>query len=162
MVWPLYWSGNVWATIHFIALSYPSSADSDRKLATHNMLRGLFMNLPCPACAHHATQYLESNPPCLDTRESFVTWTVMFHNSVNERTGKRSDWTVKEATDEIVRKYMQDGNELSRAEQKRKEDHLHIAMLKQQNTPTKVMNATLGICIFSLILMFILLCKKRK
>jgi hypothetical protein len=132
MVYPLYWSDGVWQTIHFIAFTYPETPDEKRKLSTLAMFEGLFVNLPCLGCAGHAVEYYKTTPPDVCSRDALAQWVVTFHNSVNNRLGKRSDWTVEEAKEVLVHKFMGDGAALSRADAKRLEDHACISRLKNR------------------------------
>jgi hypothetical protein len=163
-MWPGFWGDKVWTSIHFIALSYPQNATEDRQKKTYDMLNGLFTNLPCPSCSYHALLYLQENSPDLSTRTSFLKWTIDMHNSVNKRNGKRSDWTIEEFTQDIIDKHMSDGEDLSRAELKRREDHKYIMKLKQSKSlqDTNVLNiSTLVTCILILIVCCTFLFKMR-
>ena len=154
MVWPNFWSSETWMLLHIMSFTYPLQATVDRQEATLSMLRGIFVNLPCAQCSSHALTYIDKVPIDLSNRDNFSIWMVEFHNEVNKRLNKRNDWTVIQAREALIDKYMSDGEELSRAELKRQEDHKYIEELK--NTRYKNNNLELGLLIAnSLLLCFL-------
>ena len=57
---------------------------------------------------------------------------VVFHNSINQRLGKRSDWTVTEAKNALTKRYFTGMQDLSNAQQTRLEDSLKIKQLQTE------------------------------
>ena len=54
-----------------------------------NVYRNICMNLPCPMCRRHATDYIKrSRAIQISTKEKLITYLFDFHNFVNTRTGK--------------------------------------------------------------------------
>jgi hypothetical protein len=93
----------------------------------------MFKVLPCPACSYHAIKYEKENPVIVSSGQDLFEWLVTLHNDINKRTGKKSDWTQKEAKDAIIKRYFSDARELSRAQKIRLEDHQMLIRLKVEN-----------------------------
>jgi hypothetical protein len=118
----------------FAALSYPWEADVEQQDNTRAFIAGMFANLPCPACKQHATELFHTVPPTLENRNSFVAWCVEYHNLINRRIGKKSDWTVVEAKDAFTSRYLNIDllKDVTAADQMRIDDHAIIQTLKQE------------------------------
>ena len=73
---PDVWGPNLWGALHTLCLTgsiTPEFVDEYAKV------------IPCPSCAMHFRQLVDSNP--LPTMNQFE-WSVDLHNQVNERIGK--------------------------------------------------------------------------
>jgi hypothetical protein len=128
-MFPPIWGTLIHDTLQMIILSY-FEPNEDQKLSMNLLLLNVFKNLPCPACRFHATEYFEKHPPDLNSSEKLYQWLTDFHNIINERTGKRSDWTVQEARDSLSERYFTNVRDLSRSQILRSEDHKKIMSLK--------------------------------
>ena len=125
----------IWGTIAhdyllMVASEYPMEPSQDRQLAMTQFLQIFFAHLPCGKCGQHALQYLAKNPATVGSRTDLIHYLVAFHNYVNRRMKKKSNWTVEEAQASLDRRYKGDLSELARSEQKRQEDHDTIAKLE--------------------------------
>lgn len=162
-MWPIYWSSCTWDMLHMIAMSYPENPSKERKTNTISMLKGIMMNLPCPACQIHAMNYLDKTPPDVSSREALGVWLVDFHNVVNKRTGKRSNWTLEECNQEIIRRCLANTEDLKATDLKRQEDHRYISkLLVEKNTNDIVSNITLGFVVIIFIFNFVWIVKRIK
>jgi len=132
-MFPPVWGTVVHDTLQMIALGYPSSPSDDQKVSMNLLLNNMFKNLPCPACRIHAQQYFEKHPPDLSSAESLYKWLTDFHNVINDRTGKRSDWTVQEARKSLTDRYFNNISGLSKSQKLRQEDHKQIIAIKSEN-----------------------------
>ena len=56
------------------------------KYIIHNICK----NLPCPICKYHASKYIKIvKHKDINTKQKLIQYLFIFHNSVNERVGKR-------------------------------------------------------------------------
>jgi hypothetical protein len=133
-MFPPIWGSLVHDTLQMIVLSYSDKPNDDQKLSMNLLLSNMFRNLPCPACSAHATQYFQKHPPDLSSSEILYKWLTDLHNNINDRTGKRSDWTVIEARKSLSERYFTNIQDLSRSQTLRIEDHKHIVALKSENS----------------------------
>lgn len=93
---PAVWGTGTWVVVHTTALVFSEEYrgnELDRfEEAMIHWYSALPYVLPCRACGAHCYEYIKSHPPpikgTVGTRALF-NWTVDFHNSVNQRTGKR-------------------------------------------------------------------------
>ena len=85
------WGPPLWDTIHFIALGY----NGNHPEAYVSFYNSLSNTIPCKKCAAHYTQELEERP-VEKYMDDLFEWTVLMHNSVNKKLGKKT-WTVKKA-----------------------------------------------------------------
>lgn len=132
-MWPGIFGPLVHDVLLMVAMAYPHKPNDDQQESMMLLLTHLFKNLPCPQCATHASAYLLAKKPDLSSGEALFDWLVVFHNDVNERTGKRSDWTVEEARKSLLDRHFTDIRNLSRAMSVRVEDHRQIMALKAEN-----------------------------
>lgn len=88
-MYPPSFGSYVWAILHMTSLNYPAAPTHGERQKTATLINSLLQNLPCPGCAFHAVQYAKEHPLALDSRDDLVLYMIQFHNSVNERTGKR-------------------------------------------------------------------------
>ena len=99
-MYPPSFGSYVWAILHMTSLNYPAAPTQGEREKMATLINSLLQNLPCPLCASHAVQYAEEHPLALDSRDDLVLYMIQFHNSVNERTGKRV-LPVAEAMDNV-------------------------------------------------------------
>jgi len=126
-----------------VALAYPREKPTDQ--AQEDMRQywnAVASTLPCPGCRVHATTYLKQHPVDVTDQQKLLAWIVTFHNTVNDRTGKKSDWTVDEAITALTRRIGGDkSNELSKAQAMRAEDH---ALIRRQRIQLRVLEKRLA------------------
>lgn len=129
-----------WCIIHLEAKRY-DWFKRDRKryhkeiTAIEAFLTHLPHLLPCPMCTGHSIEFYETSPPPFDSDEmhAMFQWSVDHHNAANVHTGKR-EWTLEEALVAYRDEWVQSPErnlDLSRAAQKRQEDHFKIRTLEQ-------------------------------
>jgi hypothetical protein len=80
----------LWRQIHNWTLT--ANLKADRDYINLNILP----KIPCGDCKTHAQAWLKANPPDFTSYATLFAWGNRFHNSVNERLGKRQ-WNVEEA-----------------------------------------------------------------
>ena len=60
------------------------------------IIKDICHNLPCPHCRHHAAVYMRSiNVKHINSREKIKDMFFTFHNAVNKRLKKRSNFNLK-------------------------------------------------------------------
>jgi FAD-linked sulfhydryl oxidase len=81
----------LWGAIHFIALGAPASLSAEDQIAYKAFYYQLPKVIPCASCAQHFTQTLNDHPidDALTGSNELFAWTVMIHNVVNARLGKK-------------------------------------------------------------------------
>jgi len=77
-----------WTLLHTVAAYYPSTPTDSKKEEINTFLCSLVKSFPCTECSVDMQQYMEHNPPKLDTREQLERWMCEAHNHVNIRLGK--------------------------------------------------------------------------
>lgn len=85
------WGKNMWRSIHYICLGYPSNPTIDDKQKYAEFLTNLQYVLPCILCREHFRDELQNYPltdNVMRTRDSLLSWSILVHNSVNRRLGK--------------------------------------------------------------------------
>ena len=99
----------------------------------YHLLDHMHHHFPCDKCTAHYLEYKEQNPLPDKDDPSFFKWVWTFHNSVNERTGKRT-FTIKEAEDHFYDTWMDvaENVRLSEAEVMRMEDHRKIKEMEER------------------------------
>ena len=82
------WGNPTWTFFHTIAEKiHPNHFDEIRE-SMLNMIYTICINLPCPECAMHAKQFLDSiNFQSIQTVDDFRTMLWKFHNTANARRG---------------------------------------------------------------------------
>ena len=82
------WGNPTWTFFHTIAEKiHPNHFDEIRE-SMLNMIYTICVNLPCPECAMHAKQFLDTvNFQSIQTANDFRTTLWNFHNTVNARRG---------------------------------------------------------------------------
>jgi len=127
----------IWGTLFhdFMLLSaqeYPTDPTEEDKSDMLYFIKYTFKRLPCPHCRAHAMSYLSKNPLDVASKKQLMQWLVTFHNHVNRRQKKRSNWTLAEALESQKKRLGSDLDALERANKIRIEDHEHIHQLEQQ------------------------------
>jgi hypothetical protein len=126
-------SPSVWGTVFhdsmmFMALSYPENPSDVYQNETEKFFRMFMDRLPCYACRVHARAFVARNPPKFESSSKYVDYLIAFHNDINARSGKKSDWKREEVLPAFYRRFYSNLAQLPQAELKRKEDH---ALMKQ-------------------------------
>jgi len=96
------WPNYTWYVIHTIALyAHLKPKEYDEKVDHYRrFLNNLQEELPCPECSEHCYEYLRNNG--ITKKIDLHEWATKFHNSVNERLGKKTF-----TTSETKRFYME-------------------------------------------------------
>jgi len=81
------WGPPTWFFLHALCEKINSNHYVLIKEPLWNKLKELCANLPCPDCSEHATTYL-AKIPVPPTKDALVQLMYIFHNEVNQRTGK--------------------------------------------------------------------------
>ena len=81
------WGPPTWFFLHSLAEKIHPDHYGLVKVPLWNYIKELGSNLPCPDCSAHATTYLSRIPPP-PTKDHFVQTLYIFHNAVNQNTGK--------------------------------------------------------------------------
>ena len=98
------WGPHVWEMLHVVTFSYPLKPTFEKQRHTWNFFNSLHAVLACQLCGIHCKEYIEKNPPPVDSGEKLKRWGWNFHNSVNEKLGKK-----KVSWEECTKRY-QSGN----------------------------------------------------
>ena len=85
---PARWGKHLWKSLHYLAYAFPMQPNTEQKQAALQMLNALSYLLPCAKCRMHYGQFLQANPPDVESRERFARYLNTLHNSVNARLGK--------------------------------------------------------------------------
>jgi hypothetical protein len=85
----LYWGPLGWDWLHNLAKHYPCAPTENDIYFHYLKLKQFIEKLPCMDCKIHAIKYIKQNPINLLSNKEFQIWTYLFHNSVNERIGKK-------------------------------------------------------------------------
>ena len=123
---PLVWGPLFHDTLLFIALSYPESPDTQTQDDMVQFLKQFFEHLPCPQCRLHAKIYTNTKDylcTAVASSRSLVEFLVQFHNSINARLGKKSDWTVEHALNAFYKRNYSQISRVQLSDLKRIEDH---------------------------------------
>jgi hypothetical protein len=84
------WGPSTWTLFHTLAEKIKDEHFNDIKHELLAYVKRICANLPCPDCAAHATQFISKLTPAhFANKQNFKLFLLHFHNSVNERTGKR-------------------------------------------------------------------------
>ena len=83
------WGAPTWYFFHTIAEKIKVEYFADSKVPLFNLIKSVCMNLPCPSCTEHATQYIEKiYINSIKSKEDFIMLYFNFHNEVNKRKNK--------------------------------------------------------------------------
>lgn len=92
---PNVWGPIFWDTLHLTAFGYPRKPNEADKKAYKNFLLNFMKILPCDKCSKDAIKYtnmisdFEWNK-ILKDKDSFIKWTWVFHDHVNNKLDKAS------------------------------------------------------------------------
>jgi hypothetical protein len=84
------WGRNIWKTIHYVAIGYPSNPTSNDKINYKNFYISLSNVLPCKICQEHYKDNLLKLPltnEVLMNNNNLLKWTIDLHNLINEQLG---------------------------------------------------------------------------
>lgn len=80
------WGPPFWFFFHTMAEKVKPELFKQNREALFGIIREICNNLPCPACASHAKQYIDKiNFNSIQTKHDFAMMLFEFHNSVNKR-----------------------------------------------------------------------------
>jgi len=95
----LRWGPSTWYLFHTIAEKIKESEFNKLKDEILNLIKTICMNLPCPTCMQHATEYVKRlNNRSIENKEDLKIFLFNFHNEVNIRRNV-SIFTFKELND---------------------------------------------------------------
>lgn len=140
-MYPPTWGPLFHDVLWFLADNYPDEPTETQRQSMELLLRHLYANLPCLACMIDASLYVQLNPPNLASRPVFTQWIVDQHNYVNQKLGKKHDWTVEEARAAFQARHFGNLADLELAERKRVEDHALFEVLVNENKRLNEINA---------------------
>ena len=131
----------IWGTLFhdvmmFLALDLGENPSEKKLDLTLSTIKNIVEVLPCQKCKNHARIYFENNLESWITAEnshSLIEFLVQMHNSINKITGKKSDWTIEEATNMFFHRYFSSKRFISIVDQKRLEDHELLKSKKAQD-----------------------------
>jgi hypothetical protein len=141
-MWTTAWGQTIWDSLLFTAFAFPKKPTDDEKKSVTTMIEQLLNNLPCMQCRGHAQPYFVKNPPDVTSSESLCEWVVTFHNKVNERLGKKHDWTLAEAKAALIERTIGESAELTKSQRMRTEDH---RLLRKMRVRLRLLEKKLGI-----------------
>lgn len=82
------WGPPTWFALHTLAEKVKEEAFPRIRKELFEMIFKICNNLPCPNCANHATQYMQSiNVATIQTKKQLKDMLYQFHNSVNAKKG---------------------------------------------------------------------------
>lgn len=91
---PAVWGPGLWLFLHTISFNYPEVPSSVDKGNMLRFLKSLSEVLPCKTCSDHFKRHLsqDMDASVLSSRETFSKWLFDFHNKVNARLGKSTQY----------------------------------------------------------------------
>ena len=82
------WGEPTWFLLHTLSIKVKESEFKSVRVELLNRIYAICINLPCPDCANHAKNYLDSiNFNTIQKKEDLIIMLYNFHNSVNKRKG---------------------------------------------------------------------------
>lgn len=140
---PIIWGTLTWDMLLLFAQAYPEEPTKEEQKSMYLFLFHFFARLPCKSpCSDNAEKYIKEHPINVSSQKALLSYIVTFHNHVNEKDGKRSDWTVLESIAACSLRHASNLRTLSRADQMRVEDHQCIKELIDENN---TLRAQLGL-----------------
>jgi hypothetical protein len=93
------WGPALWRSLHTISMAYPDSPSEKDRKSYGRFFADLGDVIPCEECASNYREHLKAIPveQGLENGNALFEWSVRLHNAVNEKIGKRSDWTTEQA-----------------------------------------------------------------
>jgi hypothetical protein len=83
---PMKWGQPTWFLFHTLAEKVKDEYFADIRVELLNIIYTICCNLPCPDCAKHATEYMNSiNFNTIQTKQDLQLMLFNFHNEVNRR-----------------------------------------------------------------------------
>lgn len=131
-MWVMWWGSDLHKLLKKIACEFPVNPTPKQQQAAKNLIESMFSLLPCKHCQSHARYYLQIHPLTAHSRNAFLDWLVTFHNRLNRRLGKRSNWTTQEAIEALVNDMNMEKDGLDKAARMREEDDKKIRSLYAQ------------------------------
>ena len=93
------WGPSTWLLFHTLAEKIKEEEFSNVKNELLDIIKSICMNLPCPSCAQHATEYISKlNYNSIKSKDDFKMYFLQFHNFVNKRTNK-PQFTLEQLND---------------------------------------------------------------
>lgn len=129
-MWTMWWGPDFHKNLKKIACEFPNDPTPQQQKAAKNLVESLFQLLPCKHCRAHACYYLQIHPLTAHSRNAFLDWLVTFHNRLNQRLGKRSNWTTQEALEALIADMQAEREGLDLAQRMRQEDEKKIRKLE--------------------------------
>lgn len=84
----VYWGQPTWFLFHTMAHKIKDDLFNEKRLELLNIIYTICCNLPCPDCANHAKEYLDSiNYLTIYSKQQLKDTLFHFHNTVNQRRG---------------------------------------------------------------------------
>jgi hypothetical protein len=82
------WGEPTWFLLHTLSVKVKDSEFKNIRVELLNRIYAICINLPCPDCANHAKNYLDSiNFNTIQKKDHLIMMLYNFHNSVNIRKG---------------------------------------------------------------------------
>lgn len=82
------WGEPIWFLFHTLAQKVKEDTFPEIRKELLHVIISICNNLPCPDCANHATQYMNSiNMNTIQTKKDLIQMLFQFHNTVNSRKG---------------------------------------------------------------------------
>jgi hypothetical protein len=83
--YPEIWGPHYWFFLHTVAMCYPITPNKVTKKKYYDFIINFPLFIPIPDIAKQFSEILDKYPvtPYLDSRESFIKWTVFIHNKIN-------------------------------------------------------------------------------
>lgn len=84
------WGPSAWRFLHAISFAFPDKPSLEDREAAKSLLQSLTRLLPCEDCKTHFAKNLANTnlDAVVQSKASFASWLVDFHNAVNMRLGK--------------------------------------------------------------------------
>ena len=87
------WGRPLWFSLHYGAFNYPEKLDKMMIDMNVGFIRGLPIMIPCDICKNHAFEFISGFTDAQlreisSDKNKLFEWYWMFHNMVNEKTGK--------------------------------------------------------------------------
>jgi hypothetical protein len=103
---PSVWGPHFWFFIHTLAYSYPEHPNAITKRKYYDVIQNLPIFIPVVEMGNRFSELLDKYPvsPYLDSRESFIRWTIFIHNKINKMIGKE-ELTFAEAHEKYTSEY---------------------------------------------------------
>ena len=89
---PKIWGPHLWFFLHSMSFTYAKNrkkATTEEKIQMYNFLESLKFVLPCDICRVNYSNFLDKNPPKLNSRKELFRWLVDLHNCVNGECGSK-------------------------------------------------------------------------